>query len=342
MTIDVHWHHVPAAFVEQVLSGRCPIAGSIESNPSGPTLVLEGGFRQDLPPALVDPDLAVASMDAAGIDAAAISVAPPLTHHSADAAVARIVSEELNNAFAALAETYPGRFLPLANVPLQDPARAAAELRRSVVELRIFGVAIGTNVNGRNLGDAEFRPFWRAVADHDAFVFIHPSPQVVFGKDDRLGKHNLVNFVGLPIDTAAAVASLIFDGVYEEFGPLKTCFAHGGGAFPYIASRWEHGYRARGAAEDSSLRNPNSYFGSIYCDSLTHSPAALRFLIELLGADHVVLGSDYPFDMGESRPIQAMHAAVNGRIARAKIAGGTAARLLGVTNPRAATKDTAL
>jgi aminocarboxymuconate-semialdehyde decarboxylase len=125
------------------------------------------------------------------------------------------------------------------------------------------------------------------------------------------------------------VASLIFDGVYEEFGTLKTCLAHGGGAFPYLLSRWSHGYRARHAA-NPRVKAPAVYLSSIYCDSLTHSAQSLEFLIEIVGADHVVLGSDYPFDMGEPEPVRAMERVVADPELRATIGGATAARLLGI------------
>ena len=141
-----------------------------------------------------------------------------------------------------------------------------------------------------------------AVADLDAMVLLHPVPPSL-GSRDRLARHGLANFVGLPIDTAAALASLIFDGVYEDCGPLKTCFSHGGGAFPYMLGRWEHGYHARLAAKGPKTANPMHYLGSVYADSLTHSDAALRFLVEVLGADHVCLGSDFPADMGEPEPL---------------------------------------
>jgi aminocarboxymuconate-semialdehyde decarboxylase len=329
VTVDVHWHHVPPSFLSAVASGACPVFGKLEGPASDPLLVLDGGWHQDFPADLTDPKEQIAAMDAAGLDVVAASIAPPLMHLDAEPALALNVARTLNDGLAELVDFAPDRFKPLATVPLQDAPAAAAELHRAMTELGLAGVQIDTNVNGKNLGDEEFRPFWRAVADLDAFVFMHPGPARPIGKE-RLVRHGQVNFVGLPIDSAAAVASLIFDGVYEEFGPLKTCLAHGGGAFPYLLSRWEHGYRARHARNNPSVRAPSEYLDSIYCDSLTHSDASMAFLVELLGPGHVLLGSDFPFDMGNHQPLQTMERIVSDEGARAAIGGNTAAQLLGI------------
>lgn len=330
MNIVVHWHHVPPALPEAVRAGRCP--GRIADGGPAPVFELATGFRQPLPTSLTDPEAAFAAMDEAGVDVVSPSIAPPLMHHDVDAEGAVALSRTVNDAFAKLKEASGGRMLPLANVPLQDPAAAVAELRRGVLELGLNGVAISTNVNGRNLGEPEFRPFWRAAAELETLVFLHPA-QTPMGAGDRLCQPTLLNFVGFPVDTAVAVASLMFDGVYEDVGPLKTCFAHGGGAFPFIVSRWEHGYRQRVAPHQPKVRSPYAYLGSVYCDSLTHSDETLRFLIDLVGHDHVVLGNDFPFDMGDPQPVRTLYRAVTDEAVRRAIAGETAARLLGVAAP---------
>lgn len=329
VAVDVHWHHVPSSFVEAVLSGSCPISGTVEGTTSDPVLVLDGGFRQDFPAALTDASTALQAMDRAGLDYVAASVAPPLMHYSAAPEAALAVARSVNDGLAELAAASP-RFRPLATVPLQSPAAAADELRRAVSELGLSGVQIDTNVAGDNLGDEKYRPFWRQVADLDCFVFLHPGPASVAEGHGRLSQHGLVNFVGLPVDSAFALSSLVFDGVYEEFGTLKTCFAHGGGAFPALLGRWEHGYQQRLAARTPSVRSPSSYLESVYCDSLTHSDAGLAFLLRLLGRDNVLLGSDYPFDMGEPEPVRAMTRVVTDDADRRVVGGLTAARLLGI------------
>lgn len=328
MNIDVHWHHTPPELLDAIRAGTCPFEGTLEEKGTERAVALDSGFRLPLEDAMTDADAAIEAMNVAGLDAAAISFAPPLNHHEADPETGLAVSRLVNDCFAGLKDSYAGRMFPLANVPLQDPEAAGIELRRCREDLGLFGVAIGTNVRGEDLGKPQFRPFWRAVADTNSFVFLHPAPHGCIGVNHRLSHPLRMNFVGLPIDSAAAVASLMFDGVYEEVGPLKTCFAHGGGAFPYIVSRWEHGYQQRMASRGTTVKNPISYLESVYCDSLTHSPAALRFLIEVVGADHVMLGSDFPHDMGDPQPLRTMLAAVEDEGAREAIAGKTAERLL--------------
>jgi len=331
LRIDVHWHQVPAKFVDSVLDGSLPIAGTVEVDGGTAKVVLENGFSYKLSRSSKSTDLAqvVAHMDEVGLDVVAPSISPPMMHHSVDPVSAAQISRVINDGFAEVAEEYPARFRPLANLPMQDSAAASEELRRAIGDLGFPGAAISTHVNGRNLGDDDFRPFWRTVAELDAFIFLHPTPPSL-GSKDRLNRHGMANFVGLPVDSAAACASLIFDGVYEEVGTIKTCFAHGGGAFPYIFGRWDHGYGARLEPKGHPTKIPSAYLDSIYADSLTHSDASLRFLVEVLGPDHVCLGSDYPADMGVADPGAAMERAISDPEVREQVGGTTAAKLLGL------------
>lgn len=334
MNIDVHWHHVPEQYVKAVADGKVPLNGRYTTNDAGePEIKVSLGFReftQELPPELTEIDAAVAHMDKVGLDVVAASIAPPLMQYQADDADGAKICAVMNDSMAAAVSAHPTRFRPLANVPMQDPAAAAAELRRAMGELGFAGAQISTHVAGRNLGDADLRPFWEAVAELDAFIFLHPSPPPLGLREGRLNRHDMGNFVGLPVESACALASLMFDGVYEDVGTIKTCFAHGGGAFPYILSRWEHGYDARLAPKGPPMKNPYAYLDSVYADSLTHSAPALEFLVGTLGEDHVVLGSDYPFDMGVDDPFGAMTEAIGEGPVRDKVAGLTAARLLGL------------
>jgi len=327
--VDVHWHHVPAAFAEAVLRGEVPVAGRVSTDPPrGPRVELEDGFVQGLGPELTDDGRIAVDLDAAGIDVALVSVAPPLSHLSAPAEVAVAVSRALNDAFAVLAQDHGGRLIPLANLPLQDPRSALAELHRVVRELGFRGVAVGSNVGGRNLGDEVFLPFWERVRDEDLFVFVHGlSP---LGRE-RLLDYELSNFVGLPVDTTVAVASMIFGGVFRRLPGLKVCLSHGGGAFPCLLGRWDHGYAARLRPRGLELELPSRYVRDIFVDSLTHDPTTLCYLVDRLGPDHVLLGSDRPFDMGERDPVGAVKEAIGSPEAVEAILGGTACRLLGLT-----------
>lgn len=326
-TIDVHWHHVPKKFAEQIVSGEVPIAGQVVKKDDGSALLkLDNGFKQPLPPFLTDPDTIIADLDAAGVDVACASIAPPLSHLDCDPQIALGVSRAINDAYAEVAERYDGRIIPLANLPLQDVDLALQELKRVVNDYDFKGVQVGSNIDGKNLGDESLFPFWEQVREQDLFVFSHGLSPL---GPERMSEHELKNFVGLPIDTAVTVGSMVFGGVYERLPGLKVCYSHGGGAFPCLVGRWDHGHRDRLSKQaDTTIKLPSEYLKDIYADSLTHDPAGLRYLVERLGEDQVLLGSDHPFDMGEADPIGKVKAAIEDHAVVDKIVGGTAARLL--------------
>jgi aminocarboxymuconate-semialdehyde decarboxylase len=162
------------------------------------------------------------------------------------------------------------------------------------------GVQLGSNVNGVYLGDRRFRPIWQAIADLHAAVFVHPVNLI---GSDRLGDYFLANLIGNPVDSTRSIADVIFSGLLEELPGLKVCFAHAGGAAPYLLGRWDHGFEKRPSARGNISRPPSEYFKLLYFDHIAHSDAALRFLIDLVGANHVMIGTDYPFDMGPDDPV---------------------------------------
>jgi aminocarboxymuconate-semialdehyde decarboxylase len=325
--IDTHWHHVPASFVKAVVDGKCRISGEVTREDGELLMKLSNGFQQELPDELTEQSAIAEHLDRDGVDVAVASVAPPTTHYWAEPDIALEVSRAVNDGFAELAESSGGRFVPLANVPLQDPALAVEEVRRISSELGFPGVAIGSNANGTNLGDEALFPFWEAIREHDLYVFVHGLYPL--GKE-RLSKWGLSNFVGLPIDTAVGVASMIFGGVFDRLPGLNVCFSHGGGAFPYLLGRWDHGYGARLRSRGGKLRDPSEYLDSIYCDSLTHDQAGLRFLVERVGQDRVALGSDCPFDMGQPNPVAWVTEAIEDQSTREAILGRNVAPLVGL------------
>jgi aminocarboxymuconate-semialdehyde decarboxylase len=203
---------------------------------------------------------------------------------------------------------------------------ALQELKRVVSDYGFKGVQVGSNIDGKNLGDDSLFPFWEQVRERDLFVFSHGLSPL---GPERMAEHELKNFVGLPIDTAVTVGSMVFGGVYERLPGLKVCYSHGGGAFPCLVGRWDHGYRGRLSKQaDTTIKMPSDYLKDIYADSLTHDPAGVRYLVERLGEDQVLLGSDHPFDMGEADPIGKVRSAIEDQAVVDKIVGGTAAKLL--------------
>jgi aminocarboxymuconate-semialdehyde decarboxylase len=231
----------------------------------------------------------------------------------------------INEALAELARAHPTRFAPLGAVPLQDVAAALAELEHCMA-LGLAGVEIETQVNGRNLDDAELRPFFARAAELGAVVFLHPF--AVLG-GERMRSFYLSNLIGNPTETAVAVASLIFGGVLDSCPDLRIVCAHGGGSTPALCGRWDHGARVRPELAHLKLL-PSEALRRLYFDSLTHSPGGLELLVRSVGADRVVLGSDYPWDMGDLAAVRRIEDAafLSGK-ERSQILGENALRLLG-------------
>jgi aminocarboxymuconate-semialdehyde decarboxylase len=257
-----------------------------------------------------------------------LSVPPFLFLYSVPPADSLELCRKINNAFADAVSRHPTRFAALANLPMQEPELAARELERAVRELGLRGAEICSNVNGKNLDDKGLAPFYAKLQELDVPVFIHPSN--VLGAD-RLRPYHLQNLIGNPSDTAVAAASLIFGGVLKEFPRLKFYLAHGGGSCPFLRGRWEHGWQVRREARARIVRPPSEYLKLLYFDSLVHSVPALNYLVETMGAGRVMMGSDYPFDMGDARPVNDIAALPHlADDQKELIFGDNAARLLGM------------
>ncbi len=205
-----------------------------------------------------------------------------------------------NEAIANAVRDHPKQIAGFGMVPLQDARVAADESTRIVHDLHLHGIEIGTNVNGIYPGDEHLYPFWEAVAELDTLVFIHPVTGI---GGPLMREYELWNLFGNPAETGAAAASLIFGGVLEKFPRLRILLAHGGGVLPYIIGRFDRGWQTRGAAKKSIItRAPSTYLTQFYFDTIVHSADALRYLIQTVGVEQVVIGSDYPFDMGYDHP----------------------------------------
>jgi aminocarboxymuconate-semialdehyde decarboxylase len=191
-------------------------------------------------------------------------------------------------------------FIGLGTVPLQNISLAIREMERCVKELKMPGLEIGSNINGKNLGDPELFPFYEAAEKLGCALFVHPWEMM--GEKD-MEKYWLPWLVGMPAETSRAICSMIFSGVFEKFPELRVAFAHGGGSFPFTLGRIEHGFKARPdlVAVDNPI-NPRDYIGRFWVDSLVHDKKALSYLFDTIGEDHICLGSDYPFPLGEHKP----------------------------------------
>jgi aminocarboxymuconate-semialdehyde decarboxylase len=234
-------------------------------------------------------------MDAAGVDVQVLSVTPQTYLYKLEPALGAVTSAIQNDQIAKHIAAHPTRFSGIATLPMQDPQLAAHELTRAMTRLKLRGTMIASNIMGKNLDDPSFEPLWAAAEKLDAFVFIHPNN--VAGAD-RLKSYYLGNLIGNPLDTTIAAACLLFGGVLDRHPKLKVCLAHGGGFVPYQAGRWEHGWSVRPEPKGNVKQRPDNIVGRFFYDTILHSDQSLQFMIAQAGADRVVLGSDYPYDMG--------------------------------------------
>jgi aminocarboxymuconate-semialdehyde decarboxylase len=231
-----------------------------------------------------------------------------------------------NDSIAAIVARYPGRFAGMATVPLQDTALAIEELVHARERMGLRAVEIGTCPGGRDFDDSELFPFFAACRDLGMAIFVHPATPLV--GQERLTKYYFPLIVGNPLETALAASKLIFGGVLERLPDLRVCLAHGGGAFPFTLGRLDYGWSVRPEGPAAIPKPPREYARLLHFDSLTHSPANLRFLVTEFGAERVAMGSDYPFDMGSADPVAAIAEAGLEASARTLVEGKTVARFL--------------
>jgi aminocarboxymuconate-semialdehyde decarboxylase len=330
-SIDIHFHVVPLEFLDAVRRGRFADAAEIERRGDTEKMIYHA------PPGVaVEPDTTVRptsydvrlireAMDRTGLDLAVLGPAPEIFFYWAAPETGDRISRALNDAIAAMVRANPGRFAGLATLPMQDVDRAARELERAVTELGLRGVEICTHVDGRDLDDPVFAPVFAAAERLRVPVFLHPQN---WGDMRRLHDYHLWNLVGFPAETALAAARLILGGVFERHPNLTVILAHGGGYFPYQVGRLDRGYEVRAELRARLPRPPSTYLRHVYCDSLTHNGLSLRFLLDRVGDDHVVLGSDYPFGMADPTPVATIRRLGLGREREAKVLGQNLAGLL--------------
>jgi aminocarboxymuconate-semialdehyde decarboxylase len=268
-------------------------------------------------------------MERTGIDIQALSPAPTHYYYFCEPGVGRDGSRLVNDDIAAMAATDPKRFVALGTVPLQDTGLAVEELRRCMRDLGMRGVMISTDVNGEELSNPRLEPFFAAAEELGAVLFLHP----VGFMHPRFGEHYFSNVIGNPLNSTLAVSYLIFDGTLERHPRLKMVVAHGGGFLASYQARMDHAHGAREDCRVTISKPPSEYLKRLYFDTVVFDPEHIAYLVKRFGTDHIVLGTDFPFDMAEDDPVSLVLKAPLTDAQKLAICGGNAAKLLGITLP---------
>ena len=245
-------------------------------------------------------DLRIKEMNDTNVSTQVLSTIPVLFNYWAKPKDSLETSRFFNDHIAETVSKNEKRFIGIGTVPMQDPELAIKEMERCVLELKMPGIEIGTNVNGKNLSDKSLLPFFQAAESLNCSLFIHPWDMM---GEDEMSEYWLPWLVGMPAETSRAICSMIFGGIFEKFPKLRVAFAHGGGSFPFTIGRIEHGFEVRPdlVAVDNTV-NPRNYIRKFWVDSLVHDKTAFRYLLDLFGEHKICIGSDYPFPLGESKP----------------------------------------
>jgi aminocarboxymuconate-semialdehyde decarboxylase len=287
-SIDIHAHLTPQRFLHAMAAGKVWYGirpGTVRVNPRGTW----------------NPEQRMADMNSLGVDVHVVSTAAGFYYYDRDAETVAAMHRECNDEVHQMTMDYPDRFKGFAQIPMQNVKAAIDELERSVTQLGLVGAMIDDKVNGRTYDEPEFLPLWRAAERMGALMFIHQGGDTLV--TSRLDRYHLPNTIGNLVDRAVTFASFVFGGVMDKCPDLKICLAHGGGYTCFGIGRMDRGWQVRSKARANIQQPPSAYLRKFYYDCLTHSEEALRYLIDTVGVDRVVFGTDWPADMAIDWPV---------------------------------------
>ncbi len=307
LKIDLHTHILPRTWPD--LKAKYGYGGFVQlehdKESGSANMTVDGKFFRAVERNVYDAETRLSECERDGVDVQVLSTVPIMFSYWAQPKDGLDLAKYLNDNLAATVAENPTRFVGLGTLPMQAPELAVGELRRCMQDLGLKGVQIGTHIDmpdGKrvNLSDASFNELWAEAERLGAAVFVHPWDMM--GKE-RMEKYWLPWLVGMPAETSLAICSFIFGGVFERYPKLKVAFAHCGGSFPGTIGRIEHGHKCRpDLCAIDNPKNPRDYCGHFWVDSLIHDPKMFEFVVDLLGVDKIILGTDYPFPLGDVYP----------------------------------------
>jgi len=328
-TIDIHNHGYSKKLIDCLRRGEGERYGlRLATDARGEALLRPDGVYFALQPKRIEYAAQLKQLATAGIEAMALSTLPYVNFGACEEKIVIWACQRVNDGLAEIQQEYSGRIYGMGMLPLPYGRAAATELTRASRELGLRSVQILTNIEGRDLDDPEFLPFFEKAEELQTLILVHPN---VRGTNPRLDKYYLHNFIGNPFETSLAIASLIFSGILERFPKLKMIFAHGGGVGPVLIGRWRHGHAHRPEPRVHFTGSMDEMFSRLYIDTIVYDAKVLRFLVDLLGADHVLMGTDYSGDMSCWREVPKLRELdFLSATQKDQILGGNAARLLGL------------
>lgn len=327
MRIDTHTHFIPDKFIRDARQGRALNQVLLERRDGSEWMIHPQGYRYVLAPEFWDVEAKLRQMDHLGLDMSVLSIAPPLFFYWMETNAAVEFCQLANESLAQMIAQSRGRLSGMATVPLQDPEAATAELRRAVQKLDLRGVEMGTTMEQVPLDDTRFDPFFSAAEELDVPVMLHP---YYVGIKAGMKDFYMTNLIGNPLETTLAAVRLVLSGSLDRHPKLKLILVHAGGFLPYQIGRLDHGYAVRPETSAVIKKPPSTYLDRFFFDTVTHANQPLKFLVELVGQDRVIIGTDIPFDMEDKHFVERLAAADLDANAAEAVQSQNAIRLFGL------------